>query len=148
MRCRGTSGLHTEAQMFRLDSEQHNEMQRNLRSAHGGSRHATDDWHNEAASHSNPAWCPNTHTLKQRVATVPSTDADPPPSLPVFSRCACRRGRQDGAILTEEGARQQGLTAYRHVPLNKIAVEMDMQMCVCLPSATDGTEKTGTIKKM
>ena len=41
------------------------------------------------------------------------------------TRCACRRGRQDGAILTEEGARQQGLTAYRHVPLNKIAVEME-----------------------
>ena len=34
MRCRGTSGLHTEVQIFRLDSEQHNEMQRNLRSAH------------------------------------------------------------------------------------------------------------------
>nr|CAD62281.1 erythroid differentiation regulator [Mus musculus] len=32
------------------------------------------------------------------------------------TRCACRRGRQDGAILTEEGARQQGLTAYRNAP--------------------------------
>ena len=30
----------------------------------------------------------------------------------------------------EEAARQQGMTAYRNVPLNKIAVEMDMQMCV------------------
>ena len=34
MRCTRTSGLHTEVQIFRLDSEQHNEMQRNLRSAH------------------------------------------------------------------------------------------------------------------
>ncbi|EDL20667.1 mCG1033818, partial [Mus musculus] len=56
----------------------------------------------------------------QDVSAIPTGRTD-------STRCACHRGRQDGAILMEEAARQQGMTAYRNVPLNKIAVEMDMQ---------------------